>query len=119
MRLLHGDRGGTFNATGEIFSFGDFLDTCRRVTGADAEFVWVPSERLLDAGVEPWMGVPLWIAAPGWEAANRVDISRALAAGLTFRPLEDTIRAALADETPLQLQVGLSPERETDLLALQ
>ena len=119
VRLLHDDRGGTFNATGEIVSFGDFLDACRRVTGADAEFVWIPSQRLVAAGVEPWMGVPLWISVPGWEAANRVDMSRALAAGLTFRPLEDTIRAALEDKTPLQLEVGLTTEREGELLALQ
>jgi 2'-hydroxyisoflavone reductase len=115
---VHDDRGGTFNATGKIVSFGDFLDACRRVTGSDAKLVWVPSERLLAAGAEPWMGVPLWIAAPGWEAANRVDVSRGLAAGLGFRPLDDTIRAALADETPLQLQVGLTPEREAEVLSL-
>jgi len=28
------------------------------------------------------MGVPLMMAAPGWEAANDMDVSRALAAGL-------------------------------------
>jgi 2'-hydroxyisoflavone reductase len=118
LRLVHDDRGGTFNATGEVVSFGDVLDACRRVTGADAELVWVSSDRLLAAGLDPWMGVPLWIAAPGWEAANRVDISHALAAGLRFRPLEETIHAALVDETPLQMEVGLTPEREAELLAL-
>lgn len=85
---------GIFNATGEIIPFGPFLDACRRVTASDAELVWVPSERLLGLGLDPWMGVPLWIAAPGWEGANRIDITRARAAGLTFRPLDDTIREA-------------------------
>ena len=86
------------------------------MTGTDEELVWVPSERLLAAGLDPWMGVPLWIAAPGWEAANRVPIGRALDAGLTFRPLADTIAAALVDETPPSLGVSLSAEREAELL---
>jgi 2'-hydroxyisoflavone reductase len=116
VRLAEDDRAGTFNATGEIVSFAALLEECLEVTGADAELVWVPSERLLEAGLEPWMGVPLWISAPGWEAANRVPIDRALAAGLTFRPLADTVRAALADDTPPSLTVGISAGREAELL---
>lgn len=117
LRLAEDDRAGTFNATGRILAFGDVLDECRRVAGGDAEFIWVSSERLLELGVDPWMGVPLWIAAPGWEAANRVPTDRALAAGLAFRPLAETVAAALAEQTPLGLEVGLDPAREAELLA--
>ncbi|HZT97439.1 MAG TPA: NAD-dependent epimerase/dehydratase family protein [Chloroflexota bacterium] len=87
-------RCGTYNATGAIVSFGDFIDTCCTVTGVCPETVWVSTDRLLAAGVDPWMGVPLWIGAEGWEAANRMDISRAVQAGLTFRPLVDIVRDA-------------------------
>src|SRR5919198_4475471 len=104
LRLVQDGRQGTFNATGRIVAFGDFLEECRRVVGRAADFVWIATEDLLAAGLDPWMGVPLWIAAPGWEAANRVPIERALAVGLTFRPLEETIRAALDDETPPALE---------------
>ena len=117
LRLLEDDRPGTFNATGRIISFGAFLDACQRVTGGDAELVWISSARLLAAGLDPWMGVPLWIAAPGWEAANEVPIERALAAGLTFSSLAETIRAGLDDDTLPTLEVGLTPEREAELLA--
>jgi 2'-hydroxyisoflavone reductase len=117
LRLVEDDRAGTFNATGRIIAFAELLNECQRLTGADAEFVWIPTDVLLAAGLDPWMGVPLWIAAPGWEAANRVPIERALAAGLTFRPLAETVRAALDDDTPLQLEIGLDPEREAELLA--
>jgi 2'-hydroxyisoflavone reductase len=117
VQLVEDDRAGTFNATGKIVPFGALLDECAKVTGTDLELVWVPSERLLAAGLDPWMGVPLWIAAPGWDAANRVPIERALEAGLTFRPLADTIRAVLVDETASTLEVGLSEEREAELLA--
>ena len=116
VRLAEDDRHGRFNATGPIVAFSALLDVCRRVTSANAELVWVPSERLLGAGLDPWMGVPLWIAAPGWEAANRVSIERALAAGLTFRPLAETVRAALADETQPTLRFGLQAECESELL---
>jgi 2'-hydroxyisoflavone reductase len=108
---------GAFNATGRTMRFEALLDECRRVTESDARFTWVPSDRLLDAGVEEWMGIPLWIASPGWEAANRVDVSKALAAGLAFRPLAETIKGALAESSPVA-GVGPGAEREWELLAL-
>jgi 2'-hydroxyisoflavone reductase len=80
--------------------------------------VWVSTDALLAVGLDPWMGVPLWIAAPGWEAANRVPIERALQAGLTFRPLTDTIEAAWSDTTEAKLVTALPPEREAELLHL-
>jgi 2'-hydroxyisoflavone reductase len=117
LRIVEDDRPGTFNATGEIIPFAAFLDECRRVTAGDAEFVWVPTQHLLAAGLDPWMGIPLWIAAPGWGAANRIPIDRAQAAGLTLRPLGETLRAALEDDTLVTLEVGLTEECEAELLA--
>lgn len=106
---------GVFNVTGPQVPFARLLDACR-VPGVEAEPVWVPSHQLLEAGVDPWMGVPLWIGAPGWEAANAVDITRAMNAGLWHRPLVDTIKAALEhpgdDGDP-----PLSEEAERNLLA--
>jgi 2'-hydroxyisoflavone reductase len=117
MRATAAGLEGVFNATGETMRFGHLLDECVRVTRSDARVTWVPSETLLGAGVEEWMGVPLWIVSPGWEAANRVPVDKALAAGLTFRPLAETILGAL-DEAQLVDGVGLTPEREHELLAL-
>ena len=114
--LAETDSGGVFNATGHVMTFGALLEACREVTGSDAELVWVSTPALLEAGLDPWMGVPLWIGAAGWEAANRVPIERALQAGLTFRPLRDTVAAALADETPPTFVTALPREREAHLL---
>ena len=108
---------GTFNATGETMPLGNLLDGCIEVTGSDARLVWVPSDALLAAGAEEWMGVPLWIVSPGWEEANRVPVSKAIAAGLTFRPLAETIRGALEEAQPVE-GVGLTRERERELLSL-
>jgi len=107
---------GVFNATGFSLPFATLLDTCRDVTGSDAVFTWVESSWLLEAGVEEWTGVPLWIASPGWEAANRVVVSRAVEAGLVFRPLEETVRGALELATTTEA-AGLTPEREGELLS--
>jgi 2'-hydroxyisoflavone reductase len=106
---------GPFNVAGRPTSFGELLEACR-VPGVEAELVWIPSSRLIEAGLDWWMGIPLWIAAPGWEAANAVDVSRALDAGLRYRPLADTIAGALAHPgdsggSPLSL------EAERELLA--
>ncbi len=92
----HRGRGGVFNLTGTPLAFGILLDLCKDATYSGAELTWIPSERLVGAGVNPGMGIPLWVAEPGYEAFNDVDSSRAVAAGLTYRPAVETIRDTLA-----------------------
>ena len=62
------------------------------------------------------MELPLWIADPAMAFADRVDVSRALAAGLRFRPLADTVRGAL-EQAETTDAAGLDPARERELLA--
>lgn len=109
-------QGGTFNAIHPGVSFHELLETCRSVSGSDAGVTWVTDEFLLERGVGEWMELPLWLADPAYAAADRVDVSRAVAAGLAFRPLADTVRATLelAETTDA---AGLAPEREAELLA--
>lgn len=112
---------GTFNATGKASTLGELLSRCQAVIGASkCELVWVPDDRLIRAGVTRWMGVPLWVTEPGWEAANRASIDKALAAGLAFRSLDETIADTLAWDLarggPPPGQEGLSPTREAELL---
>ena len=59
-----GESGGV-NATGPagMTTYGGLLDLCREVTGSDAEWVPVPEAELLDAGVQPWVHLPLWLPA--------------------------------------------------------
>jgi len=59
----------------------------------------------------------LWVDQrnDAWRRFLEVDISRALVAGLVFRPLEDTVAATL-DAATLVDGVGLAPERERELL---
>ena len=76
----------------------------------------MPDEFLLDHDVGQWMELPLWLADPAMAAADAVNVGKALDAGLTFRPLEETARGAL-EQAETTEAAGLSPEREAELLA--
>ena len=108
--------GGVYNATHPGRSWRDVLETCRAVSGSDASFEWVPAELLKQHEVGEWMELPLWISDPDAAAMHDVSVSRAIEAGLTFRPLEETVRDTLEDAETVE-GVGLTPEREAELLA--
>jgi 2'-hydroxyisoflavone reductase len=107
---------GTYNATHPGVSFADLVETCRSVASSDARTTWVSDEFLLEQGVGEWMELPLWLADPAYAAADRVDVTRAVEAGLTFRPLSETVRATLEQADTVD-GVGLTPAREAGLLA--
>jgi 2'-hydroxyisoflavone reductase len=111
--------GGVFNATHPGAPWGELVETCRSVAGTDATITWVDQSFLVEQGVGQWMELPLWIDDGDPEAAyfDRVGVARALAAGLAFRPLAETVRGAL-DEAETTEAAGLRPEREAELLAL-
>jgi 2'-hydroxyisoflavone reductase len=120
VRLALAGPGGTFNATGpaQPLTFAELLERTRDVIGSNADIVWVEDERVLDAGVQPWMELPLWL--PGSEHAGmaRADISRALDAGLTFRPVEETVADTLAwDRTVDGERPTLTHAKEQEILA--
>jgi 2'-hydroxyisoflavone reductase len=108
--------GGAINATGPATR----LTLREALEQMDGDFTlhWVPDQTLLDAGVGPWMELPLWMPGPEWAGLQNVDVSRALAAGLTFRPLAETARDTLAwSLTAGEQRPTLSRERERELLA--
>ena len=107
---------GTFNATHPGLMWSELLDSCRAVSGSDAEITWVPDDFLLEHEVGQWMELPLWLADPEMAAADEVSVRGALDAGLTFRPLAETVRGAL-EQAHTTEAAGLAPEREAELLA--
>jgi 2'-hydroxyisoflavone reductase len=106
---------GAFNATHPGISWAELVESCLRVIGADSRPVWVAGDWLAERGVGEWMELPMWLHDSQLVGMFRADVSRALAAGLKFRPLDDTVRGTLelAETTD---DAGLKPERERELL---
>ena len=98
---------GVFNATNEGVAWSELL--------AGADVTWVSDDHLTAHEVGEWMELPLWIADPAWAGMHRTDVSRAVAEGLRFRPVAETIAGAAG--APVVEGVGLTPEREAALLA--
>lgn len=123
--MVESRRAGTFNAAGPDYklTMGRLLEACRGATGSDARFVWVDERFMLDAGLGQWMEVPLWVDSS--DEGNRyfmdVSVERAVAAGLKFRPLAETVRDTLewdlSRPAETQRRAGLAREREREVLA--
>lgn len=123
---------GIFNVTGETNSLTDHLRIARTVAGHDGTLVTADRRWLLDHGVQEWMGersLPLWLADADWQGFSANDSARARAAGLSLRPLAETLsdtlawelgrdrdrprRAGLSDGDEAALLVELAGERQT------
>src|SRR4029453_10572140 len=122
---------GVFNVTGpaQPLRFDALLDTIRQVTGSDARFTWADDKFLIERQVAPYSELPFWLPAFPHGPLS-LSIERALAAGLTFRPLVETFadtwlwlgeagaddgRASATRKPPVP--AGISAERERQLLA--
>lgn len=110
---------GAYNTVGPASptSMHAVLTEVVRVVEPSAELVWVPDDVLLEHDVMPWTGLPLWV--PDLDA--KTSVAKAVAAGLTHRPLADTIAATrdwLREEPrPGAFANTLSPGLEATLLA--
>jgi nucleoside-diphosphate-sugar epimerase len=113
--LLERGDSGAFNATHPGTTWGELVESCLRVTGSNGRPVWIDTEWLAEQGVGEWMELPLWLHDPDSLGMMRADVSRAVAAGLTFRPLDETVRGTLESAEPTE-DAGLTPERERALL---
>ncbi len=105
---------GTYNATGPLPPIGmaDALGEAARQSAVELALVPVDDE----VAAELETPFPLWTPDPDWAAWAEVDVSRAVAAGLRFRPLEDTVHATLTSAATVD-GVGPTPEQEAALLA--
>jgi 2'-hydroxyisoflavone reductase len=122
---------GVFNATGPLPrpTMEEVLETCRRLANPRAELHWVDAKFLRDRGVDEFVELPLWVDDPDWAGFMDVEVSKAIRAGLTFRPIDQTVQDTLAwtrdnpDWEPSRRQgvdipqAGMDPEREGQLIA--
>jgi 2'-hydroxyisoflavone reductase len=116
---------GCYNATGPAseLNLGRLLETCKDVSASDANIKWAPVTFLSAHKVAAWSDMPVWVPdSPEDAGFSRVDISKALAAGLTFRPLSETVHDTLAwaaaRSPDYKWMAGLDSDREIELLEL-
>ena len=120
---------GKFNVTGpnDELTIEDLLNTCKAVTNSDAEFVWVEEQFLLESQVQPWTEMPLWIPesfplegeTEPWKGGFFISIEKAVNAGLSFRPIEETIYDVYQWEKSredIERKAGILRRREQELL---
>jgi 2'-hydroxyisoflavone reductase len=116
---------GAFNISGpaRAITMAEMLAGIAEGIGVDPKFVWAPMAFLQENKVSPWGDMPVWMPGQGESFGfHRRDVSRATAAGLTYRPLAVTAADTLAWFRGLPgreagLRAGLTPEREAELLA--
>lgn len=89
---------GLYNAIGpdKPLTIAQMLYGVKAITTAGAQFTWVPWEFLQEQKVRPWRDMTVWQPPYGRTAGyQRRDASKAIAHGLTFRPLAVTAKDTL------------------------
>ena len=130
IRMAENRTFGTYNATGPIkpLTMAEMLYGIKAVTSNDAQFTWVQADFLKDQKIRAWSNMPVWEPdGPDNGAFSRRSIAKALAAGLTFRPLAVTAKETLdwnktRPDGDLQAlaegrRAGISAQREAEVLA--
>ncbi|HEY2376501.1 MAG TPA: NAD-dependent epimerase/dehydratase family protein [Gemmatimonadaceae bacterium] len=122
--LLEEQRSGVYNAAGpeETLTMPSFLEQAKAALGANVKFTWVDdyaflAEHKIDEAI-PWARL-----AGNDDGMMSISNRKAIAAGLTFRPLAVTVRDTLAwwPTVPTTRRehphFTITPEQEADALA--
>ena len=130
VRMAEAREMGTYNAVGPNapLTMAEMLYGVKAVTTAGAQFTWVPADFLASQQVRGWRHMPVWLPPVGATAGFlRRSNAKALAKGLTFRPLAVTAQDTLewnktrpeAERTALAegAVAGIAAAREAEVLA--
>jgi len=117
---------GTYSGVGPLapLSMAELLYGMRAVVSNEISFTWVDADFLAEHEVAPWAHMTAWVPPRGEMAGfSAFDNSRAVGAGLTYRPLAvtalDTLEwwNTLPEERRATPRAGLDPEKEKEVLA--
>jgi 2'-hydroxyisoflavone reductase len=108
-------------------TMGSLLQACQDVArdmkAPASRLSWVPADFLEAQKVSPWQDMPAWIPAQGEYAGfGRISSAKAQAAGLTYRPLRDTVRDTLVywraqpEARRAKPKAGIDAAREAEVL---
>jgi 2'-hydroxyisoflavone reductase len=115
---------GIYNTCSPPFPMGQMLEEVKAGVDSDATFTWVPEDFLNEHEVLRQLdslGSTL-VRNPDYAGYNQYNVDKAVAAGLTFRPVGETSRdtvewyKTLAEEDRPRGRL-LTPEREAEVLA--
>jgi 2'-hydroxyisoflavone reductase len=127
IRIAEARTFGIFNAVGphDVLTVGELMNAIAAVTKNPVRFVHATREFLAEQEVSHWSDLPVWIDGRGdTRGFHYRSNARAIAAGLTFRPLTQTVQDTLAwwrtqpSARTTQMLAGLKPEREAQLLRI-
>jgi 2'-hydroxyisoflavone reductase len=133
VRMIETGQCGIYNATGPDYflTMERLLQCCLDVSGSAASLTWVDDRFLVDKQAGPWQEVPLWLPTENnpMRGILSVNCERAIASGLTFRPLATSIsdtlewdRTRVGPPEPYRLfgielpPAGMTAERESEIL---
>jgi 2'-hydroxyisoflavone reductase len=125
VRLCEERTFGTYMGVGPLNgrSMAEVLYGIASVVNVPLSWTWVPTEFLSQQGIRAYSDMPVWRpASPGYEGFARFDLTREVAAGLTFRTLADTAQATLdfhfsrPAERQNRLRNGITAQREAEVL---
>jgi 2'-hydroxyisoflavone reductase len=124
VRMVEQEKTGIYNANclPGTHTMENVLQECKVVSASDASFTWVSDDFLLQEQVTPWSEVPLWMPEETTHLKGFMFINcdKAIAAGLRFRTLVDTIQATLDWHKMTGrrgvVKAGLDSEKEQRLL---
>ncbi|MGD2121131.1 MAG: epimerase [Gemmatimonadota bacterium] len=124
IHLVEQEQTGTFNATGpeSPMTMAEMLSGIRSVTSNPVTITWVAADFLQEHEVGAWMEMPCWVyPSPETAGFSAYDCTKAIQAGLTFRPLAATAKDTLdwwksLPEDRQALRTGIDPEKEANIL---
>ena len=124
IKAVEEKRAETFNVTGPqtLLTFSRFLDEASKAVGPNVRLTWVDDYDFLTAQ-QLTFACP-WGMAKGDELGQMsINNSRAVAAGVTFRPIAETVKDTLAwwqtlpADRKAKNNFVLKPEREAEILS--
>jgi 2'-hydroxyisoflavone reductase len=124
IHLLEGQVSGVFNATGpsSLMTMEEYVYGMRAATSSDVTWTWIEDYAFLIAH-QVYFAIPWIIPLDDNLGSQTINIDRAKAAGLTFRPTALTAMEtlewyySLPEERRANPPMAITPEKEAEVLA--
>ncbi len=123
---LEEGKSGIFNGAGPYsgLTIGGLVHGARACFSNEISFTWADREFLAEHGIGGWTDLTVWLPPVGeLEHMCRIDGSKAVREGMTFRPLAETVRDTyqwwlqLPQEKRDKPRCGLAAQKEAEVLA--